>query len=203
MLQRIAMPVSAPPSPSKSTAKNDAKGQRRPPLPITWTPPEGLDRHAWILQGRHLGSLSRKSNWWVGDWLRYGTATWGEKYVVAAKITGYDTHSLENMVYVASRVGISLRRENLSWSHHSLVAALEPKEQTYWLDRATECNFSVNDLRIELKADRRLKATSDELDERSGASDAVVCPQCGFRISAHESQTAATTKTSAQRQLGC
>jgi hypothetical protein len=175
--------VSAPPS--RSTARNEAKGQRRPTLPIAWTPPDGLDRQAWILQGRHLGALSRKSNWWVGDWLRYGTAKWGEKYVVAAKITCYDTHSLENMVYVASRVDISLRRENLSWSHHFLVAALEPEEQASWLDRATECNFSVNDLRIELRADRRrLKATSDELDKTSGTSDVLVCPQCGFRIAA-------------------
>jgi ssDNA-binding Zn-finger/Zn-ribbon topoisomerase 1 len=181
--------ISAPPS--KPTARTQANGRRRPSLPIAWTPPDGLDRPAWISQGRHLGALSRKSNWWVGDWLRFGATKWGEKYALAAKITGHDTHSLENMVYVASHVHISLRRENLSWSHHFLVAALEPKEQAYWLDRATECKFSVNDLRIELRAaQRRLKAGSDGPDETSGTSDVVVCPQCGFRIAAHESSEA-------------
>jgi hypothetical protein len=171
-------------SPSRSKSKTTA---RHPSPPIAWTPPEDLDRAAWILQGRRLGALSRQSNWWVGDWLRYGTAKWGEKYTIAAKITGYDTHSLENMVYVASRVEISLRRESLSWSHHFLVAALEPAEQAYWLDRATECSFSVNDLRIELRAARhRLKADSDERGEARKPSD-LVCPQCGFRLAASES----------------
>jgi ssDNA-binding Zn-finger/Zn-ribbon topoisomerase 1 len=126
--------------------------------------------------------LSRKSNWWVGDWLRFGAAKWGEKYALAAKITGHDTHSLENMVYVASHVDISLRRENLSWSHHFLVAALDPEQQEYWLDRALECNFTVNDLRIELKAAQRAESKGDAPACASAEADAVVCPQCGYKL---------------------
>jgi hypothetical protein len=156
------------------------------PAPVAWIPPEGIDREAWIATGTRLGGYSRSSNWWVGDWLRYGTARWGEKYVVAARITGYDPHSLENMVYVASRFDISLRREKLSWSHHFLVAGLEPEEQANWLDVATERHLSVNDLRIELRAARRGVKTAPETVVGSGeddeTTDVVVCPECGFEL---------------------
>lgn len=156
------------------------------PTPIAWVPPDGIDRAAWILAGSRLGGYSRSSNWWIGDWLRYGTARWGEKYVVAAKITGYDPHSLENMVYVASRFEISLRRENLSWSHHFLVAGLKPQEQVHWLDVATERHLSVNDLRIELRTARRGVESAPEIaagpTEDEQTSDIVVCPQCGFKL---------------------
>jgi hypothetical protein len=173
------------PRPTSGSARQNAS------LPTAWTPPEGLDRPGWILHGRRLGALSRKSNWWVGDWLRFGAAKWGEKYVLAAKITGHDTHSLENMVYVASHVDISLRRENLSWSHHCLVAAFDPEEQTYWLDRATECKFSVNDLRIELRAAKRaLKGGSGGSVEDGEQTPAVVCPKCGFRLTDDGSESA-------------
>ncbi len=179
-----ASSVSVPPSNPRAGTTPVRASQRRP-VPTAWVAPEGLDRSAWILHGRHLGELSRKSNWLVGDWLRFGTAEWGEKYTLGAKITGHDTHSLENMVYVASHVDISLRRENLSWSHHFLVAALEPEEQAHWLDMAIERRMSVNDLRIELKAAHRsVKSTPNTIESSTGegATSTVVCPQCGFEL---------------------
>ena len=38
--------------------------------------------------------------------------------------------------WVAHKFEISRRRENLSFSHHAEVTALEPAEQDDWLDRA-------------------------------------------------------------------
>ena len=176
--------VSAPPL--NSTAGAASTGRRRQPAPIAWMPPEGMDRASWISTGIRLGGWSRASNWWVGDWLRYGAARWGEKYVVAAKITGYDPHSLENMVYVASRFDISLRRENLSWSHHFLVAALEPEEQAYWLDLVTERHLSVNDLRTELRSARRVREQVGHSDDdptcNAAEVDGIVCPNCGHTV---------------------
>jgi hypothetical protein len=153
---------------------------------IGWTPADKMDRAAWVAAGRRLGALSRSSNWWVGDWLQYGTSRWGEKYTTATKITGYDTHSLENMVYVASRFPVSLRRENLSWSHHAVLASLHPAERVHWLDVATEHRLSVNDLRTELRAARRSTRVSpdhgDGQDDGCGTTEAIVCPRCGFAL---------------------
>jgi hypothetical protein len=156
---------------------------------IAWAPSGDMDQPAWIKAGIRLGALSRSSNWWVGDWLRYGTAEWGAKYTAAAKITGYDPHSLENMVYVAGRFDISLRRENLSWSHHFLVAALEPDARSYWLDFATTHCLSVSDLRTELRAARRSASVTPDSDDIL-AGDRVaahaICPQCGFQLPSRE-----------------
>ena len=145
-----------------------------------------MDQQAWIAAGRRLGEMSRVSSWWVGDWLRYGTTKWGEKYTAASKITGYDRHTLENMVYVASRFDISLRRENLSWSHHAVVAALGVQQQTHWLGLAADRRMSVADLRTELRsAQRALKPECREVKpEKVKRGTGIFCPRCGFGITA-------------------
>jgi hypothetical protein len=172
-----------------SAATVPSVAPRRAPAsaPIAWKPPDGLDRGAWISAGVRLGGLSRSSNWWVGDWLRYGTEKWGEKYVTAARITGYDPHTLENMVYVASRFDISLRRENLSWSHHFLVAALDREQQDYWLDLAAKESLSVSDLRLELRSAQRRRCSAPVVsgcrgEGESNETTATICPRCGFEL---------------------
>src|SRR5215469_10901196 len=66
--------------------------------PVVWVPPrEDMEHGEWMLIGRHLGTISRCSQWWIGDWVRYGAARWGEKYSDAARATGYDPRSLANM----------------------------------------------------------------------------------------------------------
>jgi hypothetical protein len=147
-----------------------------------------MEYRKWVLEGRRIGAMGRGSPWWVGDWLLYGTARWGERYVEAVKITGYDAKSLRNMRYVASRFELSLRRDNLTWSHHALLAAFEADEQRYWLDRATADRFSVDDLRIELRSARKGRYAAAGLEEGSpnvsGEIPMLVCPKCGHEIRA-------------------
>lgn len=104
---------------------------------VAWNPEGELSLAGWLAQGQKLGHMGRSAGWWIGDWLRYGNAAYGERYVRAARATGYDVQTLMNMVYVASRFPASRRRENLSWSHHEALAALEPEEQDMWLDQAS------------------------------------------------------------------
>ncbi|MFL5911860.1 MAG: hypothetical protein ACJ768_14955 [Gaiellaceae bacterium] len=139
----------------------------------------------WVLQGHRLGAIGRGVGWWIGDWLRFGNARYGEKYVRAAKITGYDVQTLMNMVYVASSVDPSRRHQRLSWSHHAEVAALEPEEQGWWLDRAEENRLSVRDLRMLLREARRRDET-EQLAAKGTLADAMVCPECGHALEAGE-----------------
>jgi hypothetical protein len=131
--------------------------------------------------------MSRVSNWWVGDWLQYGAARWGEKYSEAARITGYDVKTLRNIAYVAKRFDLSRRRDNLTWTHHTEVAALAPEQQDEWLDRALALRLSPGDLRIELRAVQRAVESSspDEapLDQDGGE---LSCPHCGGAIALSE-----------------
>jgi hypothetical protein len=170
--------------------------------PVGWSARGELGYEEWLRQGSRLGVTGRNAAWWIGDWLRYGTARYGTKYTVAARVTGYDPQTLMNMVYVATRFEISRRRENLSWSHHGELAALEVAEQERWLDRATGERLSVRDLRDELaawaSASRRgaagKRATSSrkrnvvalkrssESTARTDSDRLAVCPQCGHEF---------------------
>lgn len=168
-----------------------------------WNPPEDLDLPQWAALGRRFGQIARGVQWWIGDWLRYGSLRWGERYVQASRITGYDQGSLRNMASLSSEFEVSRRRDGLTWSHHAVVAGLELRDQDAWLDRAELLRLSVADFRVELRAGRRGSSLSDDGMTPSvlarpmkhhchGASDgnlqsmgdvqpsvAVVCPKCG------------------------
>jgi hypothetical protein len=159
-------------------------GVPRSPHPrVAWVPHQTLERPAWVAVGRRLGAMSRVSSWWLGDWLQYGATRWGEKYVEAARITGYDVKTLRNYAYVAKRFDLSRRRDKLTWSHHAEVAVLEPHEQDRWLDRALLDHLSVSDLRLELRGSQRAsKIAADEVPESDGPASSMVCPHCGQAI---------------------
>jgi hypothetical protein len=148
--------------------------------PVSWAPPHELSFEEWARQGHRLGAAGRGVGWWIGDWLNYGEAVYGEHYVRASQITGYEVQSLMNMAYVASRFATSRRRESLSWSHHAELAALSPEDQDAWLDRIDAERISVKDLRSEL---RRAQATPTRADRHElDRPDGTVCPACGHRF---------------------
>jgi hypothetical protein len=163
-----------------------------------WSPWDDLDVAEWIIQGRRLGTIGRGVAWWIGDWVNYGNAKFGQKYSRAARITGYDVQSLMNMSYVASRFNCSRRRENLSWSHHAELAGLAIEYQEMWLENAERKHLSVRGLRETVRTWRanQLGAASDvgqsqpnsghaNDDPGTGPGDGeVVCPQCGYGMGA-------------------
>lgn len=170
---------------------------------VAWIPKSEMEHPEWIAQGRQLGALGRCSQWWVGDWIRYGNKKWGEKYAEAARITGYDIGSLRNMASVAACFDLSLRSDKLSWSHHVLLAPLERDEQIFWISRAIEGRFSVADLRLELRAALRAAGMSPASTDNPALSSEgthltlpIVCPSCGHKIvAAPDSETPALAST--------
>jgi hypothetical protein len=177
------MSISTPIAPQSS-----ARVRRGPPprVAVAWTPPEQMDHRDWVTAGQRLGEMGRISNWWIGDWLRYGNTRWGEKYVEASKITGIDGKTLRNIAYVASRFDLSRRRDNLSWTHHAEVAALDPGEQDTWLDCAVGLRLSATDLRLEVRSSQRV-GKDDVVAGRNEAlpsklDHTMICPHCGNSI---------------------
>ena len=152
---------------------------------VAWSAAGDLSLLEWSQSGRRLGVIGRASGWWIGDWLNYGNSRFGERYVRAARITGYDVQTLMNMVYVTSKFEPSRRRDNLSWSHHAELAALEPEDQDYWLERAEAERLSVRCLREEVRRQRRLEAQPEpeEIDSTEPDSE-LVCPHCGAHFRA-------------------
>lgn len=155
--------------------------------PVAWAPARDLDAREWIAAGQRLGAVGRCIQWVLGDWLAYGNEKFGERYARAAKITGYDTQTLMNMVYVASRYDVSRRREKLSWSHHETLAALPVETQEHWLGIAAERRWSVADLRTMLRQSRSSGEEEAGIEEGPPAADpiepgVVMCPRCRVEV---------------------
>ena len=158
--------------------------------PVAWRAEPDLELEEWLESGRKLGLLGRNVPWWIGDWLRYGNHAYGERYVRAARVTGYDIQTLMNMVYVASHFPSTRRRGKLSWSHHAEVAALDLAEQDVWLDRAEAERLSVRCLRQEIRAqvrgshaaEQQALADSRDVADSQPTEETLVCPSCGHTL---------------------
>jgi hypothetical protein len=165
--------------------ESPANGERQVAMnPVAWVVQGELDLADWVAYGRRIGVSGRSSGWWIGDWLRYGNARFGERYSRASKTTGYDPQTLMNMVYVASRYGVERRRENLSWSHHAELAALDQEEQERWLTVAEQERWSLGDLRVACRNSRG-KRGAEKVEDKRGDSHGTVpkgyaCPRCGY-----------------------
>jgi hypothetical protein len=183
----------------KDQPRPTATGLTAALTPVGWVADANLPYDEWLRQGSRLGVAGRNASWWVGDWLQYGTHRYGRNYAAAARVTGYDRQTLMNLVYVATRFEVSRRREDLSWSHHAELAALELEEQEYWLDRAGEDALSVRDLREELRAglperaartsaiatrsqSKAARAVKSRPSRSRSTADQVVCPECGHHF---------------------
>lgn len=165
-------------------AKAEARAARVETSPTAWMAEKELPYEDWLRYGSRLGLAGRNANWWLGDWLRFGSARYGAKYAAASRVTGYDRQSLMNMVYVANRFEFSRRRENLSWSHHAELAALDPEAQDSWLERAGEDSMSVRDLREELAASRTADERRSPAPDETSADEPelITCPHCGHHF---------------------
>ena len=131
---------------------------------------EPLEFTTWQEFGKDLEYLHRVQEarmqtvlWWIGDWLRYGEYTYGEKFAQAVEETGRAPQTLANLQWVAGAIGPSRRRENLSHAHHAEVAGLDEDDQDDLLDDAIENGYSAKTLR-EKAQDRRAQNDGKDPD---------------------------------------
>jgi hypothetical protein len=107
----------------------------------------------WEQLGRRLGRAHSAVQWWIGDWLVFGEARFGEMYEQALQETGRSRGGLMNLKSVAKQLQPSVRRSDLSWSHHRQVMSLPSGDQREWLERAAAEGWSVDLLGDVLRAE--------------------------------------------------
>lgn len=112
-----------------------------------------------------LGRVKRSSSWWVGDFLIFAEGAYGEKFAQAAAATGLEEQTLLNYSYVCRQIPASRRIAGLPFSVHAEVAALKPREQKYWLDKALKGGWSRAELRARMKAKRKDEAPALPIDD--------------------------------------
>lgn len=141
---------------------------------------------AWAFVMSRLQGGEKSLRWWIGDAIRFGERKYGEMYSQALDDTPYVYGTLANSVYVADHIEISLRSENLGFSHHAAVASLEPEEQEELLSKAEANGWTVKDTNEAAREVRMLPAAvrkkraeeevREEGEERGSAM--MICPHC-------------------------
>jgi len=126
----------------------------------------------WDDLGSRLAPIAKSIALMLGDWINYGSKSYGYKYNEAMKVTGLAEKTLRNHAYVARNVGHSLRDPSLGQEHHAAVAPLEPHLQKHWLGLAKEHNPSIPRLRKSIQAGRLV--TEEEMeDAKAGQTNHV------------------------------
>ena len=111
----------------------------------------------WLEIGKNLMQATQNIMWWLGDWWNFGDRKYGELAAQALDMEiPYNTFSKAS--YVANKVPIERRNPELSWTHHSEVAPLDPGLQKEYLDRAIDEGLSVKALRSVIKKQKVLES---------------------------------------------
>jgi hypothetical protein len=134
-------------------------------------PDIGVEQFTGI--GVYFDYVHDGSKWWIADWGLEGEKRFGEEFPQLAAALRRDERTILNWMYVAQRVPRSRRRESLSFTHHTLVAPLEPADQDAWLDLAESEGWSSRDLKAAIDASRQIEPAAGH------DTESAVCPCCG------------------------
>lgn len=113
----------------------------------------------WVDEGVSIYRESEKLTWDLADWAAFGERTFGALKEFCEK-HGMNYGTLRNFAYVATNVELSLRNDKLSFYHHMAVAPLPRRDQAKWLTKAAANNWSVAELRRQLR-DGETDASND------------------------------------------
>lgn len=131
---------------------------------------DGVTESQWENCGEVLDTMSKATQWAIGDWYLHGEQEWGRKYDDCQERFGIEYQTVANLVSVARKFEFSRRRENLTWSHHEEVAGLDPFEADLLLDEAEEQEWT----RKQIRAARRQSNFPEPVSPPDGEYSTVV-----------------------------
>jgi hypothetical protein len=133
--------------------------------------PADLDFDTWAAIGPKLATLKRFSAWALGDWLAQGEIVFGETYSQACDVTGLAPEYLMILKSIASRIAPERRRPILSFSHHKIVAPLDPVEQDKMLDAAEKNQWTRDEMSEAVREFKQQIGGDDDRHDRDGDRD--------------------------------
>ena len=122
--------------------------------PTSLTLPPDISYEDYETVGAFIGMVGDASNWWLGSWVIQGEMLHGDKVAQASEITRRSPQTLANVASTCRRVPVANRNPKLSFTAHSEVAALEPKEQKRWLKIAEQEDLRTHELRERIRYDQ-------------------------------------------------
>lgn len=125
---------------------------------------DDVTKKEWKEIGHNLSQIQGNIQFWIGDWVRFGNKknfyTSSEVYDEVVEITGFERGTIQNYKWVAEQTS-STRVEELSFSHHRVVAKLDETQQTYFLNRAIQEKLSVPELSLQVIYQNPLQNSGD------------------------------------------
>lgn len=115
-----------------------------------------------------FGQVNHSSRWWIADLHRFTDLRHGEYVAQVMEATRLSEQTIENIVSVGHRVAPSVRKKELAFSTHEVVASLDPEEQRHWLKVALDEGLSKRELRQRIRP-----------KELAPITRTVTCPHCG------------------------
>ncbi len=131
---------------------------------VSLTLREEMTEYEWGAVLDMLGCFARGLPWHIADAYLHGEQKFGERAPQIAERLGMTPQAIMSMLWVARRFPKCTRRAALSQSHHALVAMLDDPMSTYFLNLATENNWTTEELRKEIAKIRHSKRVLDGKD---------------------------------------
>jgi len=108
--------------------------------------------HEWILDfQRSVVDIWDIRMWRLGYMMLEGERRFGEDAACVLDPDQFHEVTYRKARYICSRFPPERVRHGLSFSHHEAVAKFDPTEQDMWLDRASEGNWTRDELRQKLR----------------------------------------------------
>lgn len=126
------------------------------PVGLRWKGTPEMDQ--WEVVGPTLTRMRDGIQWAIGDWLNYGDEHYADegRYEAAAELTGLKRGYLQNLKSISRTFAITKRFQDLSWSHHALVAGFSEDVRDQMLRRAITEDLSWEALRVVARDARHL-----------------------------------------------
>jgi hypothetical protein len=134
--------------------------------------PDTLSFEEWLSIGRRLIRAREASAWWIGDWLAYGEWRYGTKYRTVLDRLELSYDRARDYAYVAGNIAPKLRRPDLSFRHHRVVAKLPPGEQREWLARAALAHWTTREFIAALAGSAESAPGAEEPEDTTDAKPA-------------------------------
>lgn len=113
---------------------------------------EQISEEQFAAAFQQLTHMHGALSWWLGDLLTFGKMNYRDLTLQLEGEYKREQRSLEDYSYVSANISSTVRTVDLEWSHHKLVAPLLARVQKKWLQLAVKNDWTVAEMRKELKA---------------------------------------------------
>lgn len=154
----------------------------------------------WEQVGFKLANFGRSMQWWIGDWINYGSKKYGETYKAAIEATGFSYHSVTKFSSVCNEFEVCRRRQTLTFQHHLEVWGLEKQDQDELLEIAERDGLSCAKLR-ELVRQKKGLANTQKASELQLVENQSTDNETGTAASDDWSATCVTAFAKVENRL--